>query len=44
MVEDRKVIEKMALESKKVQRFLSEKSVKKTIYIPGKIISLVISS
>ena len=35
-------IKKLALESPKVQKFLAGKSPKKTIYIPGKILSIVV--
>ncbi len=42
MVSNREVVEKMALESGKVQKYLAEASVKKVVYIPGKVISLVI--
>ena len=44
IVDNEEVVEKMALESKKAQKFLEGKSVKKTVYIPGRIISLVVSS
>ncbi len=42
MLDDSKGVEKMAIESKKIQKFLIGKSVKKVIYIRGKIISLVV--
>lgn len=35
-------VEKMALESPKVQKFLEGKNPKKVIYIPGKILSIVV--
>ncbi len=41
MVNMEKDIEKMALESPKVQKFLEGKAVKKVVYVPGKILSLV---
>lgn len=43
LVSNREVVEKMALEDEKVQKFLAGKSVKKIVYIPGKIISLVVN-
>lgn len=43
IVNNKEVVEKMARESEKVQKFLEGKSVKKIVYIPGKIISLVVS-
>lgn len=39
----KEVVEKMAKESLKVKKFLEGKSVEKSVYIPGKIISLVVS-
>lgn len=42
IVSNKEVVEKMALESKKVQKFLSDKSVKNVVYVPGKIINLVV--
>jgi len=42
IVSDSKVVEKMAIESLKVQRSLNGVSPKKIIYIPGKIISIVV--
>lgn len=42
IVNNKETVEKMALESPKVQRFLEGKSVKKTIYVPGRIINLVV--
>ena len=42
LVNNREVVEKMALEGKKAQKFIEGKSVKKVVYIPGKIISFVI--
>ncbi|MBI4039194.1 leucine--tRNA ligase [Candidatus Daviesbacteria bacterium] len=44
ILDNKEVIEKMALTAEKVQKFLSGKSVKKVIYIPGKVISLVVSN
>ncbi len=41
---NREVVEKMAKESQKVQKFLAGKFVKKSVYVPGKIVSLVVSS
>ncbi len=43
LVGNREVVEKMAFEREKIQRFLAGKSVKKTVYIPGKIISFVVN-
>ena len=40
---DRKVVEKMAKELPKIQKYLEGKEVKKTVYIPVKIINFVIS-
>lgn len=42
IVSDKETVEKMAKESEKVARFLDGKSVKKVVYIPGRIISFVI--
>ncbi len=42
IVNNKEVVEKMAIESTKVQKFLEGKSVKKVVYIPGKVISLAI--
>ena len=42
LVNNKDVVEKMAKESEKVQKFLIGKTVKKTVYIPGKIISVVV--
>ncbi|MDP3758710.1 MAG: class I tRNA ligase family protein, partial [Candidatus Daviesbacteria bacterium] len=39
----KEVIEKMALGSQKAKKFLEGKSVKKSVYVPGKIISFVVS-
>lgn len=44
MVSNREVVEKIALEDEKVKKFLAGKSVKKIVYVPGKIISFVVSS
>lgn len=35
-------LKKLALGSKKVQKFLSEKEIKKAIFVPGKLLNLVI--
>ncbi|MBI4035412.1 leucine--tRNA ligase [Candidatus Daviesbacteria bacterium] len=43
-VSNKEVVEKMAKESKKIEKFLAGKSVEKVVYIPGKIISLVVSN
>ncbi len=40
-INDKDVIEKMALESKKIQKFLAGKSVEKSVYIPGKVLNFV---
>lgn len=42
VVDNREVIEKLAKESIKVQNFLTDKTVKKSIYILGKVINFVI--
>ncbi len=42
IVSNKEVVEKMALESSKVQKHLAGSSVKKVVYIPGKVVSLVI--
>lgn len=42
IVSDSEVVEKMAKESQKVQKFLEGKDVKKSVYIPGKVLSLVV--
>lgn len=42
MINHKETIEKMAGESEKVQRFLKEGSVKKVVYVPGKIINFVV--
>ena len=41
-ISNREVIEKKALESAKIKKFLGKISVKKVVYIPGKIINFVI--
>jgi len=41
IISNKKDIEKMAMDSVKVQKYLEGRSVKKVVYIPGKIISLV---
>ena len=35
-------IKKLAIESQKVQKFITGKEIKKTIYVPGKILNIVI--
>ncbi|MBI2020458.1 leucine--tRNA ligase [Candidatus Daviesbacteria bacterium] len=42
ILSNKEVVEKMAKKSEKIQKFLTGKTVKKTIYVPGKIINLVI--
>ncbi len=42
IISNKDVIEKMAKESEKVQKFLEGKSVKKIVYIPGKVISFLL--
>ncbi|KKQ83280.1 MAG: Leucyl-tRNA synthetase, partial [Candidatus Daviesbacteria bacterium GW2011_GWF2_38_7] len=44
MISNKEVVEKMAKESQKAAKFLEGKSVKKVVYVPGKIISFVLSS
>lgn len=44
IIDNKEVVEKKAMENEKVQKFLSGKSVKKVVYIPGKIISFVVSN
>ncbi|MBI2039899.1 leucine--tRNA ligase [Candidatus Microgenomates bacterium] len=44
MINRKKAVENLAKQSPKVQKFLQGNTVKKTIYIPGKIISFVISN
>ncbi|MFH1535509.1 MAG: leucine--tRNA ligase, partial [Patescibacteria group bacterium] len=44
IVNNKEVVEKMAYECKKAQKFLEGKFVKKTVYIQGKIISFVVSN
>ncbi len=44
IVNNKEVVEKMAMTSQKAGKFLEGKIVKKTVYIPGKIISLVTGS
>jgi len=41
MVNDKEVVEKLALERVKVQKYLSGRQIKKTVYIPMKIINFV---
>jgi leucyl-tRNA synthetase len=42
IVNNKEVVEKMARESLKVQKFIGMKKVVKTIYIPGKVLNLVV--
>ncbi|OGE25589.1 hypothetical protein A3C26_03520 [Candidatus Daviesbacteria bacterium RIFCSPHIGHO2_02_FULL_39_12] len=42
IVSNKETVEKIALESPKVQKFIEGKSVKKTVYVQGRIISFVI--
>ncbi len=42
IVGNKEIVEKEALKSQKVQKFLLDKSVKNVVYIPGKIINLVV--
>ncbi|MEK7617421.1 MAG: leucine--tRNA ligase [Patescibacteria group bacterium] len=42
ILNNKEVIEKMAKQSHKVQKFLAGNSVKKTVYVPGKIISFAV--
>lgn len=44
IINNKEIVQNLALASKKAQKFLEGKSVKKTVYVPGKIISLVTSS
>lgn len=44
IINDKEVVEKLAKESEKVQKFLTGKVVEKVVYIPGRIVNLVISS
>lgn len=44
IINNKEIVQNLALASKKAQKFLEGKSVKKTIYVPGKIISFVTSS
>ncbi len=39
---DREVVEKMTLESDRIKKFLDGKTVKKTVYVPGRIINFVV--
>ncbi len=41
LVSNREVVEKMAMEDEKVQKFLAGKSVKRVVHVTGKIISIV---
>ena len=42
LISNKEVVEKMAIEDEKVRKFLDGKAVKKIVYIPGKIINLVV--
>ncbi len=42
ILSDSKVVEELALKSPKVQKFIAGKKIKKTVYVPGKIFSIVI--
>lgn len=42
ILSDKEVIEKMAIASEKVQKFTQDNPVKKIIYVPGKVINLVV--
>ena len=42
LLSNREVVEKMAFESQKVRKFLAGKSVKKSVYVPGRIVNLVV--
>lgn len=44
ILNDSNQVEKVALASEKVRKFVEGESVKKVVYIPGKIISFVVSS
>lgn len=44
IINNKEIVEKMAKQSRKVQKFLEGKSVKNVVYVPGKIISLVVSN
>jgi len=44
IINNKEVVEKTALESKKVQKFLKGVPVKKVVYVPGKVLSLVVSN
>lgn len=44
IINNKEVIEKMVFQSERAKKFIEGKSVKKTVYIPGKIFSLVVSS
>ncbi|NIP42022.1 MAG: hypothetical protein GWO41_00045, partial [candidate division Zixibacteria bacterium] len=36
------LIEKMAMESEKVQKFIQDKTIVKIIHVPGKLINIVV--
>lgn len=38
----REVVEKIALEREKIQKFLNGKTVKKVVYVPGKVLNMVV--
>ncbi len=42
LVNDKEVVEKLAIESKKVQKFMNGEAVKNIIYVPGKILNIII--
>ena len=39
---EKKKLEELALKSPKIQKFISGKNIKKSIYIPGKVLNFVI--
>ncbi len=41
ILSNKKIVEKLAKDKPKVSRFLTEKTVKKTVHIPGKVINFV---
>ena len=42
MKDHNEVVEKLALGSKKIQKFLDGKEIKKVIYVKGKVVNLVV--
>ena len=44
IINDKEVVEKRAMMSQRVKKFLEGKNIKKTIYVPAKIINFVISN